>query len=1421
MHSPRISSILLATLATVALTLPAASWADDTDIYLRPRTTGTTAKPLVMFTLDMKANNLSSKFCTYTGTGTDDCFSKVGASIYPLFAEAQTLYGFNYTRDGVTRFDAFRALHAALYKDLEGVEVGFMVSHNEQKADGGYVLRGFREFQKDDANGAKAELLRKLYSIPNPGGATAQAAAAAPVAAASATSVGPSGLSVCSSSGSAPAGFTRTSTSGSNNYNLTVSNRTNAAANEGQTAQFSFKIAGEVTKGTATLSWNTLGGSAVAGSDYTTVTGSKSWSPTGSGSNAVKATVNETITVNVPALTDQNTENTETFTLPISLLGALGATATGTICDVPSVQVSVNDATVTEGSPASFTVNLSKVAIGTVTVSYTTSPGTGSPGTNYQATSGVLSFAPGETSKSVSVNTIADADAVSNTFTFNLSNASSTSASDVVTFSDDVGLGTITEPAACAAGGSYDHKYQGTEMYFELFRYLTGGAILNGRKGEGDWGSSLSTNLDTECYSPGGTGILKWDDRIETGSRYISPLGPSQACTGVYAINMMFGVSNQDNALNSDIGKTTSLGGTGTTPGNSNSFADMISILGNTDLGSNTPGWTYTGTPPDGVQKLITYILRFDGPSGQFAPYAAAGANVLDADQDNLAVVLDLLKEIFRQILSVSTTFVAASVPVDVFNRASVDDNVFIALFTTDQNGKPLWSGNLKKLKLKELTNGFLLHDALSDTVTAIGSDGRIRYDALTFWTESAALPAPPTNPDPKDEARFMQAGRDGRFVARGGAGQKIPGFVLSSSSASPGNPGLSNGGATSRKLLTEAAGSTSLSAIGTSGLAALNADSATAGVLRSDLQAADDASALQLLCWARGLDDTDTDGNFCENATARQWLMSDALHSRPLPLNYGDRDGSGSSWSPSNPDIRVLMGTNDGFFRMFQNTGTDGSQSGVETWGFMPRELMKNISTLKSNVPGTPHPVGVDGQPTVLTRPGPDGVSITGTGAKAWVYFGLRRGGAAYYALDVTDPDNPKLKWSINSSTPGFSELALTFSTPTVGVVQYGSSTKEVLMFGGGYFGGGSGFGDDRPGYDSYDDAAGATAGANLTDSSGNSIVTGNAVYILDADTGALIWKATGKSGTSIPSGAAERVQGDMQHSVAAQITLADTNGDDIDDRAYVGDLGGNIWRINLPRSTSDTRATDWTVQKLATLGNGAAGGAGDQRFMDRIDFVQSQYPGSTDSFDALLFGSGDREHPTQTLVENRFYMLRDPNSSTATAKVSSDFADANCFLTLSGYTKPASCGADNIDANADLQSTGWALELDGSGEKVLAPSLTVNNQVLFTSYLPNGEIGSTGTTDPCAAGSEGSGRFYAVSLFNGYPALNQRILDDSGNQLPSSEGDRYSALKSSGIPSEIVPLGPGYFLRPDLSVGKTSGSSMFRTFWYESGVD
>ena len=150
------------------LSLSTVGRGDDTDIY-SGNNPNTSVDPLVMFTLDMKANALSASFCSYDGSGTDDCFNKVGDEIYPFLVAANTIYSLDYATKGVNLFDAFRALHATLYAELEGVAVGFMVPHNEQTADGGYLLRRFRVFEANDANGAKAELLEKLYSIPDSG----------------------------------------------------------------------------------------------------------------------------------------------------------------------------------------------------------------------------------------------------------------------------------------------------------------------------------------------------------------------------------------------------------------------------------------------------------------------------------------------------------------------------------------------------------------------------------------------------------------------------------------------------------------------------------------------------------------------------------------------------------------------------------------------------------------------------------------------------------------------------------------------------------------------------------------------------------------------------------------------------------------------------------------------------------------------------------------------------------------------------------------------------------------------------------------------------------------------------------------------------------------------------------------------------
>ena len=89
--------------------------------------------------------------------------------------------------------------------------------------------------------------------------------------------------------------------------------------------------------------------------------------------------------------------------------------------------LSVADAEVDEAANAAlaFAVTLSRAPGATVTVDYATSDGTATAGSDYTATSGTLSFAAGETHKSVSVPVLDDAhDEGSETLTMTLSNPS-------------------------------------------------------------------------------------------------------------------------------------------------------------------------------------------------------------------------------------------------------------------------------------------------------------------------------------------------------------------------------------------------------------------------------------------------------------------------------------------------------------------------------------------------------------------------------------------------------------------------------------------------------------------------------------------------------------------------------------------------------------------------------------------------------------------------------------------------------------------------------------------------------------------------------------------------------------------------------------------------------------------------------------
>jgi len=893
--------------------------------------------------------------------------------------------------------------------------------------------------------------------------------------------------------------------------------------------------------------------------------------------------------------------------------------------------------------------------------------------------------------------------------------------------------------------GNLSHTYQGKELFFELFRYLTGQGVYNAHNGYTDYGTKNTYNLDVDYP------VISWDTSIETGAKvkpaYDSPLAAAGACSKLYSINLMFQVSNQEDDSDDAISNPISSGGFGTSP---RTFPDVIKYLNDADLANGNYG---TVKDLDDKQNLISYFI-VDGSKINTTTkgYARAGGTgvplALSEDPDELVATL---QEIFKQILSVSTTFVAASVPVNVFNRAEITDNVFIALFQVDGQGKPYWVGNVKKLRL-EGANDSSASAALVDATgtPAIAGDGRIRFDALTYWTKPEFLASP-------DLDAGEVAGRDGRSVARGGAGQNTPGYLA-------GNPQEANGLGGRQIYFDRTA----------SDLANFNVDDSTVATLQSDFGVATTTESAALISYTRGLDIDDLDGDGVR-AEARDWIFGDALHSRPLPINFGSLGG----YSPDNPAIYIAVASNDGMLRMLRNTTPGGAESGGEAWAFMPRGSMSAQTALRNNGTGTKHPYTMDGAPVAFIQDvNFDGTITRSDGDRVYLYMGMRRGGKAYYAFDVTNPEVPRLMWRIEKGGD-FGELGYTFSNPRVGMVKTPTGPRPVVMFAGGYD-----FNKDTRG----------SVGTNDSE--------GNAIYVVDAETGNLIWKARrGNSGAS--TGLYEHAE--MKDSIPSTLTVADTNGDGITDRIIVGDTGGNIWRADI----GGVDTGDWKVSLLASLGrhsSGASGIASDRRFFHRPDLVPSK--DDKGLFDGVVIGSGDRANPLDSggTQINFTYMIKDRQTSLGsgvnTGLQHVDFGDvtSNCLQNNGG------CAVNLV--------SGWRLQLTEPGEKVLATALTLTGKVFFTTYLPHASTGVTACSP-----SEGAGRLYAVSLQDATSVINYDTSDDYPDQdpeQPNSTADRSVELRSGGIPAEVVSVPPNKILRPDLQIDNVNATTRWRTFWH-----
>src|SRR6185503_11310676 len=190
---------------------------------------------------------------------------------------------------------------------------------------------------------------------------------------------------------------------------------------------------------TVTVGYATANGTATAGTDYVAKSGSLNFNAT-----------NTARTVTVVVNGDATPEATETFF--VNLTSVVGAAAVldgqgqGAITDddTPIPTVSINDVTIAEGNAgpvsAVFNVTLSAAYTSPVTVAFATANGTATAGTDYVATSGTLTFAVGETVKTVTVAVSGDVKVEDGeTFFVNLSSPTN------ATILDGQGLGTITD----------------------------------------------------------------------------------------------------------------------------------------------------------------------------------------------------------------------------------------------------------------------------------------------------------------------------------------------------------------------------------------------------------------------------------------------------------------------------------------------------------------------------------------------------------------------------------------------------------------------------------------------------------------------------------------------------------------------------------------------------------------------------------------------------------------------------------------------------------------------------------------------------------------------------------------------------------------------------------------------------------------
>lgn len=465
--------------------------------------------------------------------------------------------------------------------------------------------------------------------------------------------------------------------------------------------------------------------------------------------------------------------------------------------------------------------------------------------------------------------------------------------------------------------------------------------------------------------------------------------------------------------------------------------------------------------------------------------------------------------------------------------------------------------------------------------------------------------------------------------------------------------------------------------------------------------------------------------------ALLTQW--ADPMHSVPLLVNYEvDDDGTDADDQVN----YIFVSTNGGMLHAID------TKTGAEKFAFMPDQMLKQAYDLVRSPPLKENNIrslyGLDAS-WVAYRTAKD----NGDADNVYIYGGMRRGGSNYYALDVSDIDNPSLEWRVRGAwaddtaianpDSGFSRLGQTWSTPTLTRVKVGDTIKPVLVFGGGY---------DPGGHD--------TAGSRPTKDD-----MGNAVYMVDARTGERLW--------SIGTDDATTQISDMKWGVPGGIAVVDLNFDGLADYLYFGDLGGQIFRVNLDNTADSDSGLVKGVVRLASLGG--IGTADHRRFYE-APAIGYQRTGLSEAL-YVAIGSGYRAHPLDTNTDEGFYVVADHDFKSTTQP---DVITEGDLPVVNGGSPPS------LDGSGD----GWRVDFSRAGEKVMSSPTIFQGSVMFTTYKPTDDDQDA---DPCVV-RYGDAYAYRADMLTGEAQsfTNDGTAGDWGGE----------ELEGGSIPPSVTPLSP-----------------------------